>query len=54
MKITRRLGLQIAGAATLAIPIRALAEGHATVHEVQMLNKDPDTGERVTTWEVVG
>ena len=53
MKITRRLGLQIAGAATLAIPIRAFAEGHATVHEVQMLNKDPDTGERQVFYPAV-
>ena len=45
--ITRRLSLAFAGlaAATVALPTLALADSHVTVHEVQMLNKDPESGE---------
>jgi pseudoazurin len=47
MKITRRDGLRIAGAAALTtvLPIVARAQD-ATVHEVQMLNSAPDSNER--------
>ena len=48
MKITRRTGLKLMGASALAAsPLKALADGHATVHEVQMLNKHPDENERM-------
>lgn len=47
MTMTRRDGLRIIGAATAAaaigVPMRAAAEG--TVHEVLMLNRDPDSRE---------
>lgn len=46
MKINRRTGLKLMGAGVLAAsPLKAVAESHATVHEVQMLNKDPETGD---------
>ncbi|MDJ1016338.1 MAG: pseudoazurin [Paracoccaceae bacterium] len=46
MKLTRRTGLKLLGATALAgTPLKALAAGH-TVHEVQMLNKAPDSNER--------
>lgn len=46
MRITRRDGLRLlAAAAAVAGPFRASAMG--AVHEVQMLNKHPETGERM-------
>jgi pseudoazurin len=47
MKITRRDGLRMAGAAALttALPMAARAQD-AKVHEVQMLNKASDSNER--------
>lgn len=46
MKITRRTGLKLMGAGALAAsPLKAIAESHTTVHEVQMLNRDPETGD---------
>lgn len=48
MKITRRTGLKLMGASALAAsPLKALAGSHATVHEVQMLNKHPEDNERM-------
>jgi pseudoazurin len=48
MKITRREGLRLAGAAALtsALPLAARAQDEPTTHEVQMLNKAPDSNER--------
>jgi len=48
MKITRRDGLRMAGAAALAatIPAYARADAHATTHEVEMLNKAADSNDR--------
>ena len=46
MKITRRDGLKMLGATALvSMPLKALADGHAT-HTVEMLNKEPDGRER--------
>ena len=46
MKLTRRAGLKLMGATALALgPVKAFAQD-ATVHEVQMLNKHPDSSER--------
>ena len=43
MKITRREHLALlGGAALVATPLRAVADGHATVHEVEMRNVHPD------------
>ena len=54
MKITRRDGLKMIGATALAAsPLKALAESHGGMHEVQMLNKDPDSGERQVFYPAV-
>jgi pseudoazurin len=49
MTLTRRDGLKLMGAAALsATPIKALAASHEpTEHVVEMMNKSPETGERM-------
>ena len=47
MKITRRDGLKLLGATALATtPLKALADAHGGMYEVEMLNKAPDSNER--------
>ena len=47
MKITRRDGLKLMGATALATgPMKAFAGSHGGMHEVEMLNKAPDSNER--------
>ncbi|MXQ09712.1 pseudoazurin [Alphaproteobacteria bacterium GH1-50] len=47
MKITRRDGLKLMGATALATgPMKAFAGSHGAMHEVEMLNKAPDSNER--------
>ena len=54
MKITRRDGLKLMGATALATgPLKAFAESHGGMHEVQMLNQDPDSGERQVFYPAV-
>ncbi len=54
MKLTRRDGLKLLGATALAAsPLKAIAGSHGGMHEVQMLNKDPDTGERQVFYPAV-
>lgn len=45
MTISRRKALQVAGAAFVLPTALRAQEGGGTVHEVQMLNRDPETGD---------
>ncbi|MEO0860363.1 MAG: pseudoazurin [Pseudomonadota bacterium] len=48
MKITRRQSIALLGGAVVAsTSAKAIADGHATVHEVQMLNKATEGNERM-------
>ena len=48
MKLTRREGLKLMSATALtAAPLTALAQTAPATHVVEMMNKDPDTGERM-------
>ncbi len=54
MKFTRRDGLKLLGATALATtPLKAFAGEHGGMHEVQMLNKDPDSNERQVFYPAV-